>query len=374
MKGLPTLLERINFLDSNTILIEFEQPMEVVSTLPVITPNGCVKGAVKAVVLKRVDNSELDNPIEYYKRIVKELNLDKALIVTTSAPLDQKFKYLSVREVSTNLYMTISLKPPTCLESNTYPPVLIGTINIIAITYLPLSYNALVDLLKTITEAKTLASADSLLYCRSRSPGTVSDSVSVLRPLNVREEILFTGMSTNIGNVLARTIYNEILREALNKDVNELLKDMTGIDVDLLLRLLSEIYSQYPIQGLNASDALSYALVSLRKALKDPNVWSLIIAARELDIHGLAGTIPGVTKDEFVSDSKKIVADEVIGMSIATYLAGTNGLFTMYWIERLKEVGVLKHGGFGVFLDDVVSALLAYMVVDLIRRVNNDEG
>ncbi|MEM1707162.1 MAG: phosphatidylglycerophosphatase A [Sulfolobales archaeon] len=361
--------ERVRRLDSDTILIEFGSPMMVVSTLPVVTPDGPSKGEVEAIVFKRVTSYDVENPIRYYTRVARELGLKKTLVVTTSVSLDEKFRSVRVEEANASLYMTVSLKPPVCLDSTTYPPLLLGTINVVAVVYLPLSYNALVDLVRTLTEAKALASSDSLLRCRTRSPGTVSDSVSVLKPLGVGERIAFAGMATDVGMALARAVYREVLGEALGRRTDEILEELTGVSIGRLLDLFLEVYSRYPIPGVSISEARSLALRSLEKALRDPNVWALIIAARELDLHGLAGSVPGVTKEEFAKDSKRIVADEVIGVALATYLAGLNGLFTMYWVERLKERELVNYGELGVFLDDVVSALLAYLVVDLLARV-----
>lgn len=363
--------ERVSYPDADTILVEFGQPMEVLSTLPVVTPGGLARGPVEAVVFRRVGDRDLDSLVEYYTREVRRLGMERALVVTTAAPLEDKFRYVRVGGTS-SLLMTIALEPPVCLDSGPYPPITFGTINVVVVTYLPLSYNAMADLLKTVVEAKALASADSLLRCRSRSPGTVSDTVSVLRPQDAGETIAFAGMSTEIGNSVARAVYGQILREALNRGAGELLRDLVGADAESMLRLFSELYLRYPIPGLSPSEAAARASEALRKALRDPNVWSLIVAARELELHGLAGTIPGVTAEEFAGDSKKLVADEIIGMSLALYLAGTNGLFTMYWVERLKEAGVVRHADLGVFSDDVVSALLAHMVVDLLSRSMDD--
>ena len=127
-----------------------------------------------------------------------------------------------------------------------------------------------------------------------------------------------------------------------------------------------EIYDKAPIPGVDRDKVREEARKILRSFLSDPNVWSFLIAARELDLHGFAGSIPNLSREEFQVDSKRIVADEVLGMALATYLAGVKAVFSMYWIERLKENKALEHYKLEMFEDDVVSALLASLLTKLL--------
>lgn len=361
---------RAERVDDRTILISFEEPMAVVSTLPVVSRSGLSTGPVNSVIFREVREEDVcRNLVDYYRRTIDEVGVEKALVVLTSTSLNQKFRQFHVEEGDTDIYMTVSLSPASCLESRVYKPISIGTINVVVATGAPLTHNAMVDLLRTLTEAKTLASVESMLYCGSRASGTVSDSVSVLRPANLEGSVLFAGISTDFGNAVARVVHEHIVSESASRDLNEKLKSVIGVDLDALGNLFSRIYEMHPIEGVSASEATSRALEKLRRTLSDPNVWSLLIAARELDLHGASGSIPGLSRSEFLADSKRLVADEVLGMALAEYLVGINGVLTMYWIERLKEGGLLEHRRLGAFEDDVVSALLAFMVVNVIREL-----
>ncbi|MEM3639266.1 MAG: adenosylcobinamide amidohydrolase [Fervidicoccaceae archaeon] len=340
MRGSLVLPKRARRLDADTILRGFDSPMEVVSTPPLITPDRPIRGEVEVLVFKRVRTEEVENPIKYYTRVARTLGLKRALMVTTSVSLDDKFSYIRVEKAVAFLYMTASPKPPVCSDSVTCLLLLFGTINAVAVDYQPLSYNALVDLLRTSAEAKVLASIDPLLRCRTWSPETVSDSILILEPSEVNERIAFAGISTNIGR---------------------------------LLDVFSEVSSGCLIPEVNISKAKSLALKPLKRAQQDPNVWALLVVARELDLLGLAGSIPEIAKEELEEDGKKLVADEVIDTALLTYPAGLSGLFIIYRVDRQKDYGIVDHEELGVFMDYVLSALLVCMIVDLLARVDRDE-
>ncbi|MEM3831778.1 MAG: adenosylcobinamide amidohydrolase [Sulfolobales archaeon] len=363
--------DKVEILGRDTIVIRLRKPMRVFSTLPLPSIDKLSYGeTVEHVIFREIDERSVCCDLrEYYIRVLRDLGVERALILLTSASLEKSFKTSRVEEAKTDLYMSIGLKPSTCLNSKTYEPLRIGTINIVAVVDLPLTDNASIDLLKTIAEAKTLASSDIILRCSSRSPGTVTDSISILKPADDPGGILFAGMSTTIGNAIAREVYRLILEHAMRRSYDEILRDLIGLDLEDLKEIFKKIYSLNPVEGLDISKACDKAVRSLIRVLRDPNVWAFIIAARELDLHGISGAIPGLSEEDFKRDSKKIVADEILGIALAQYLAGTNGMFTMYWIERLKESGVLEHGELEMFEDDIVSALLAYMLLEVLREV-----
>ncbi|MCX8184878.1 MAG: adenosylcobinamide amidohydrolase [Sulfolobales archaeon] len=368
------MVGEVRYFDDRTIVVRFRESMEVVSTLPVVSPSGLSSGPIDTVVFREVSEEDVCcDLLGYYRKAVEEVGVERALVVLTSASLKQKFKHFHIEEGGTDIYMTVSLTPASCLESRVYKPISIGTINIVVATNTSLTHNAMVDLLRAIVEAKTLASVESLLYCGSRASGTISDSVSVLRPVSLEGVVLFAGISTDIGNAVARVVHEQIVSESVSRDLSRKLSDVVGVDIDTLGRLFSKIYEMYPIDNLSSSEVTSFALKRLKRTLSDPNVWSLLIAARELDLHGISGSIPGLSRSEFLADSKRLVADEILGMSLAAYLAGVNGIMTMYWVERLKEEGLLEHQDLGIFEDDVVSALLAFMIVDSIRELGYGE-
>jgi alpha-ribazole phosphatase CobZ len=91
----------------------------------------------------------------------------------------------------------------------------------------------------------------------------------------------------------------------------------------------------------------------LESNLDDHNVALLIAAASHLDSLLAADELSrGVSKE----DPAFLVADELIGMSIAEYIAGKKGLFNFVRYDREKPgvIGVLPP-----FMDDAVGALVA---------------
>ena len=91
----------------------------------------------------------------------------------------------------------------------------------------------------------------------------------------------------------------------------------------------------------------------LSEYLEDPNVWLLIAAASHLDelLSSEAGR-----GSSMLEDPASLVADELIGMSIAEYIAGKKGLFNYVRYDREKP-GVI--GDLPPFMDDAVGALVA---------------
>lgn len=100
----------------------------------------------------------------------------------------------------------------------------------------------------------------------------------------------------------------------------------------------------------------------LEKNLKDPNIGLLIAAAVHLD--QIAGSErSGIFQSS--EDPAALVADELIGMSIAEYIAGKKGLFNYIRYDKAKP-GVLAK--LPPFLDDVVAALVAGSMTKLFEE------
>lgn len=91
----------------------------------------------------------------------------------------------------------------------------------------------------------------------------------------------------------------------------------------------------------------------LSRNLEDPNVWLMIAAASYLDEMIASGSHDTSSLSE---DPASLVADELIGMSIAEYIAGKKGLFNYVRYDRDKP-GVI--GDLPPFMDDAVGALVA---------------
>jgi len=369
MNVLGAAVVRVERVNKDVILVSFSRPMKIISTVPVISGNGYVENLIFKFVPKDFHVKDI---INYYKSLIRDLGIENAVIFVTATSIED-FNHIRLSDVGTDVFMTVGLDPAVCIETETFKPMTVSTINIAVVTQQPLTDNAMADLLRTVVEAKCLASSDVMLRCKTRSSGTVSDAVAILKPLDVGEEVLFAGMATTVGNTVARAVHKAIVSKALS-DRGALFSYLIGLDEDEFLQSFKELYKLMPIPNISEGRAVDTVKALLRKILNDPNVWSFIIAARELELHGLIGAIPGISSEEFVKDAPKIVADEVMGIALATYIAGVKGLFSMYWVERLKERGVLKHGALGVFRDDIVSALLGSLYTLLYEHVQGSDA
>ena len=77
----------------------------------------------------------------------------------------------------------------------------------------------------------------------------------------------------------------------------------------------------------------------LLDALSDVNVSTLIVAAFRAQEDAEAG-IPGLTKERF-EGRPGLVADELIGLAIASYIAGARGIFEFTRFDQAKP-GILR--------------------------------
>ncbi len=276
------------------------------------------------------------------------------------------------------VYATIGLEPPVCPGGSGagYEPLRASTINVAVIVEESLSEAGALDLLRVVAEAKAAASSELLLRCpreaRSWRPaGTVTDAIAVLWPPG-RGSAETSGHATSIGGPVGGGVYRLLVEEGLHLlGARGLAANALGLSVDDLAGLVAAIYDRAPVPGVPRSRVISAAKRLLEAWLGDPNVQSLIIASRELDIHGAAGALPGLGGEEFRSDSKRVVSDELLGMALASYLAGARGILAMYWVERLKEEGVIPEAP--MFEDDIVSALLGSAIARILDRLLGTE-
>jgi alpha-ribazole phosphatase CobZ len=347
-------------------VVRLSRAAQVVSTVPpVLNP----EGLVESIVFARVpEDFNPKNVLEYYRGVLGSTGIDSGVVLLSAVPPRELIE-VELPGVGAEVFLTVSAEPPTCLGSpHVYEPMRAGTVNIAVVVEEPLARSAMVDLLRTVAEAKVAAFSDSLIRCESRALGTVSDAIAVVKPADLPEEILFSGPATRLGRAVAEAVYRVVVSKAFSVDRGELLRRVTGLGAGDVLEIFSQVYSRASIPGLGVEEAREVARRYLDRILEDPNVWSFLIAARELDLHGLSGTIPGIGAGEFRGDPVRLVADEVLGMALSLYLAGLKGLFSMYWVERLKERGDLGHGSLHPFEDDVVSALVGSLLTKLLEE------
>ncbi len=107
----------------------------------------------------------------------------------------------------------------------------------------------------------------------------------------------------------------------------------------------------YVPHGMSPDEARGVIAGKIAKAMRDPNVSSLLLGAVLLEeelCRGKPGTVGG--------DPVFLLSDEIIGMAIAEYIGGTCARFEFTRYDQ-KKPGILST--LGPFLDDAVAGLIA---------------
>ncbi len=93
----------------------------------------------------------------------------------------------------------------------------------------------------------------------------------------------------------------------------------------------------------------------LRDALADVNVSCLIVACFMAEEEAKAGRIPNLSVERFMG-RPGLVADELLGMTIASYIAGARGVFEFVRFDQQKP-GILAK--LGPITNDAIGGLIA---------------
>jgi len=327
-----------------------------------------------SILFKRVPESfNCTDLRSFYDAVRGMLGYESSIVFLTAAPVDD-YLYKVDGEGRTAIIATVGLEPPVCYEHQDPGGRLVGTINVAVVTDYRLSSNAFADLLRVTVEAKSAALSELLLRCSSRSPGTVTDAVAIGGRLAESGGLIFAGVATRVGGWVFNNLYGGLVELGLRRLGSEgLLRNVVGLSLDDLVELAVKLYERAPVPGVD----LGYVRVKIRgilqSTLRDPNVWSMLVAARELDLHATSGSIPGLSPEDHLRDSKAIVADELLAFALSMYINGFKGLLATYWVERLKEGGSLDLR-LPQFEDDVVSALLGSTLSILYDKLLGDGG
>ncbi len=230
---------------------------------------------------------------------------------------------------------------------------LCGTINIILLINKDLIESAMVNAVIVATEAKTAAL--SHLNIRDGSgviTGTPTDSIVVA--CYGTENLKYAGSATAIGN----RIY-EIVRESVEvamgaqegivagRSILERLNEV-GISLDEMVSSAMELY--IPADGKDPLDVEKRLRALIVRQCKDVNVSSLLTSALCLEDELRCGRL-GIE-----GDPSYVVSDELIGLMIAEYIAGSLGKFNFVRYD-MKKPGILKE--LSVFMDDAIGGLIA---------------
>ncbi len=132
-----------------------------------------------------------------------------------------------------------------------------------------------------------------------------------------------------------------------------------GINLEHLINTALKMYIPHPKLGTK-EEIVRKLREGFKKAFQDVNVCALVIAGLYLEEAGKKGLIPGLSKKEYEKDPVHLIADELLGIQIAQYIAGSRALFEFERFDR-KKPGILK--GLPPVMDDVVGGLIAGVLV-----------
>ena len=156
---------------------------------------------------------------------------------------------------------------------------------------------------------------------------------------------------------------SKTLEGTINYDILEVLKE-EGITTDMLINTALELYTPHP--GIEKRDeAQKVFKKELDIALSDPNLCILLYAGILLERAGREGTIPNISAESYKKDLTFLIADEVIGMSIANYISGDKGIFEFVRFDKQKP-GILAN--LEPFMDDLISGLIGGVSANMYSR------
>jgi alpha-ribazole phosphatase CobZ len=136
-----------------------------------------------------------------------------------------------------------------------------------------------------------------------------------------------------------------------------------GVSLRDLLDTALEFYVPHP--GVENKEKAEQILTEeFLDILLDVNISALIVAAFQVQEEAEAGRVPGLTQERF-QGRPGLVADELIGLAIAGYIAGARGVFEFTRFDQAKP-GILKK--LGAMTNDAIGGLISGVSSNMYTR------
>jgi alpha-ribazole phosphatase CobZ len=127
-----------------------------------------------------------------------------------------------------------------------------------------------------------------------------------------------------------------------------------GIKIEDLVATALELFVPHP--GVEDKEKATRILTDeFRDAFTDVNVSCLVVACYRAEEDAKEGRIPNLTVERFMG-RPGLVADELLGMTIASYIAGARGVFEFIRFDQQKP-GILAK--LGPITNDAIGGLIA---------------
>ncbi|MHC1631311.1 MAG: alpha-ribazole phosphatase CobZ [Methanotrichaceae archaeon] len=147
------------------------------------------------------------------------------------------------------------------------------------------------------------------------------------------------------------------------RDIRDVLQDI-GISIDDIVSAALELYVPHPgVETREKADRIFRKELNL--ALSDPNLCLLIYAGVLLEEEGKKSNLPSIRSSDYEQDLTYLIADEVLGLSIAKYVGGYKGSFDYVRFDKAKP-GIL--GTLPPFMDDVIAGLIGGVSANMYTR------
>jgi alpha-ribazole phosphatase CobZ len=139
------------------------------------------------------------------------------------------------------------------------------------------------------------------------------------------------------------------------------------ITLQNLIDCALEMYVPHP--GIETTEkAIAMLTEEFLDVLNDVNIAILETAAFHAQDDAEKGLIPGLTQERFRGRPGP-VADEILGLAIATYIGGTRGVFEYVRFDQAKP-GILKK--LGSITNDAIGALVAGVSSNVYSRATKN--
>ncbi len=130
--------------------------------------------------------------------------------------------------------------------------------------------------------------------------------------------------------------------------------EQKGVTLNDMVQAVLKMFIAHP--GVpNKQRATEILVDELNDALSDVNVSTLVIACYRAEEDAKRGRVPGLTRERF-RGRPGLVADELLGMTLATYIAGARGVFEFIRFDQ-KKPGILRR--LGPITNDAIGGLVA---------------
>ena len=303
---LHTSIESVNAeVDKNKLVILSKRPLEVLSSA--VLNGGLTKAnAIISIHVPEDRDEEIHkNPEELLKKAVVKMGLDPEKVVgmMTAADLrkvevfDQRHQDTTLSTfVTAGIGVSATAGEATASKRNSPNVEKACTINIILLVDGDLTESCMVDAVKTVTEAKTVALRE--LDVRSRfsgdlASGTVTDTV-VVACTKRGKPVKYAGTATVLGEMIGKSV-KESVKKAIqkqekmmaNRSLTQRLEER-GIPLANAITLFSETRPKI----CTSSERFEQFREQIQQVLSDPNVASLVIAGLRLDDDVKNGLIP----------------------------------------------------------------------------------